>query len=389
VAAPAAKPLHTASLRFWYCHGREAAPILATGTWHIDVANSVVGANEVLIGHLIAFARSTMPKLDSPGCLPRPFSCQVLAAAPHLQADDMQGQVWGDNAVHVTTLHPLFAARVEGLDLRQPLTAEQARWVEALMDEYAVLVFPGQNLTDEQQIAFGENFGPLEGETATVDVHRRRLAHARMNDISNLDENGALLAADDRRRFFALGNRLWHSDSSFKRVPAKYSALHGRVVPAQGADTEFADMRAAWDALPPEMQAMTRDLICDHSLIYSRALLGFEDYTAEERVKFAPVPQRLVRRHPGSGRQMIYLSAHIGQIQGWPRPEAMMLIRDLMEHATQRQFVYRHKWAQHDLVLWDNRCTMHRGTRFDDKAEVRDMRRVTLSDRASSLEQAV
>jgi alpha-ketoglutarate-dependent 2,4-dichlorophenoxyacetate dioxygenase len=303
--------------------------------------------------------------------------------------DDTQGQVWGDNAVHATALHPLFAARVEGLDLRQPLTAEQARWVEARMDEYAVLVFPGQNLTDEQQIAFGENFGPLEGETATVDVHRRRLAHARMNDISNLDENGALLAADDRRRFFALGNRLWHSDSSFKRVPAKYSALHGRVVPAQGADTEFADMRAAWDALPSEMQAMTRDLICDHSLIYSRALLGFEDYTAEERVKFAPVPQRLVRRHPGSGRQTIYLSAHIGQIQGWPRPEAMMLIRDLMEHATQRQFVYRHKWAQHDLVLWDNRCTMHRGTRFDDKAEVRDMRRVTLSDRASSLEQAV
>ncbi len=290
--------------------------------------------------------------------------------------------------MHATPLHPLFAARIEGLELRQPLSPAQARWVEDRMDEFAVLVFPGQDLTDEQQMAFGENFGPMEAETASVDVHKRRLGHARMNDISNLDENGAVLAADDRRRFFSLGNRLWHSDSSFKRVPAKYSALHGRVVPAMGADTEFADMRAAWDALPDDLRRMARDLICEHSLIYSRALLGFEDYTPEERVKFAPVPQRLVRRHPGSGRETIYLSSHIGQIQGWPRPEAMMLIRDLMEHATQRQFVYRHPWKQYDLVMWDNRCTMHRGTRFDDKTEVRDMRRVTLSDSCSSLEQA-
>lgn len=290
--------------------------------------------------------------------------------------------------MHATPLHPLFAARIEGLDLRQPLNPAQARWVEERMDEFAVLVFPGQDLSDEQQIAFGENFGPMEAETASVDVHKRRLGHARMNDISNLDENGALLAADDRRRFFALGNRLWHSDSSFKRVPAKYSGLHGRVVPGQGGNTEFADMRAAWDALPENLRGMARGLICEHSLIYSRALLGFEDYTPEERVKFAPVPQRLVRRHPGSGRECIYLSSHIGQIQGWPRPEAMMLIRDLMEFATQRQFVYSHKWAQNDLVMWDNRATMHRGTRFDDKAEVRDMRRVTISDSCSSLEQA-
>lgn len=290
--------------------------------------------------------------------------------------------------MHATPLHPLFAARIEGLDLRQPLTPAQARWVEERMDEFAVLVFPGQDLTDEQQIAFGENFGPMEAETASVDVHKRRLGHARMNDISNLDENGALLAADDRRRFFALGNRLWHSDSSFKRVPAKFSGLHGRVVPDQGGNTEFADMRAAWDALPETLKATARGLICEHSLIFSRAQLGFEDYTPQERLKFAPVPQRLVRRHAGSGRETIYLSAHIGQIQGWPRPEAMMLIRDLMEFATQRQFVYSHKWAKNDLVMWDNRATMHRGTRFDDKAQVRDMRRVTISDSGSSLEQA-
>lgn len=290
--------------------------------------------------------------------------------------------------MRVTPLHPLLAGRVEGLDLRRPLGAEALHWIEAEMDRHGVLVFPGQDLTDEQQIAFGLNFGPLEAETATVDVHKRRIAHAQMNDISNLDEKGQLLAADDRRRMFSLGNRLWHSDSSFKRVPAKYSMLHARVVPPEGGDTEFADMRAAWDALPVVQKAKVHDLIADHSLIYSRGQLGFEDYTAEERAKFAPVPQRLVRRHPGSGRETIYLSSHIGQIHGWPRPEAMMLIRDLMEHATQRQFVYRHAWTRLDLVVWDNRCTMHRGMAYEDRTHPRDLRRVTLSDTCSSLEQA-
>lgn len=290
--------------------------------------------------------------------------------------------------VLVTPLHPLFAARVEGIDLRQPLSAEAAGWIEAQMDRYAVLVFPGQDLTDDQQIAFGENFGPLENESATVDNHKRRLGHAQMNDISNLDEKGRLLAANDRRRMFALGNRLWHSDSSFKPTPAKYSMLHGRVVPPAGGNTEFADMRAAWDALPAARQAALRGLVTEHSLLYSRAALGFDDYTPEERAKWAPVPQRLVRRHPGSGRETIYLSSHIGQIQGWPRPEAMMLIRDLVEHATQRQFVYSHAWSRHDLVVWDNRCTMHRGTAYDDKTFPRDMRRVTLQDSAPTLEQA-
>ena len=218
-------------------------------------------------------------------------------------------------------------------------------------------------------------------------MHKRRLANHRLNDISNLDETGKLLAADDRRRMFALGNRLWHSDSSFKRVPAKYSMLHARAVPPSGGNTEFADMRAAWDALPEDRRAALRGLVTEHSLIYSRGQLGFEDYTPEERAKFAPVPQRLVRRHAGSGRETIYLSSHIGQIQGWPRPEAMMLIRDLVEHATQRGFVYSHAWSPHDLVVWDNRCTMHRGTAYDDRRHPRDMRRVTLSDSAPTLEQ--
>jgi alpha-ketoglutarate-dependent 2,4-dichlorophenoxyacetate dioxygenase len=244
-----------------------------------------------------------------------------------------------------TPLTPVFGARVEGADLRKPLTPEQAREVEDAMDKYAVLVFPAQDITDEQQAAFGENFGPIEGTRATVDVHKQRLANSSINDISNLDEKGEILAADDRRRFFSLGNRLWHSDSSFKATPAKYSMLHARSIPPEGGETEFADMRAAWDALPDKTKAEIRNYVCDHSLIYSRALLGFDDYKEEEKKMWAPVPQRLVRRHQGSGRTSIYLSAHIGRIHGLPKPEAMMLIRDLMEFATQPRFVYSHSWS--------------------------------------------
>ncbi|MBX5453655.1 MAG: TauD/TfdA family dioxygenase, partial [Acidobacteriia bacterium] len=207
-------------------------------------------------------------------------------------------------------------------------------------------------------------------------------------DISNLDVDGSILGAEDRRRLFNLGNRLWHSDSSFKKTPAMYSILHARVVPPEGGETEFADMRAAWDALDEKTKAEIRDLVCEHSLLYSRGQLGFTDFTDEERRQFAPVPQRLVRRHPGSGRLSLYLSSHIGAIRGWPVPEALALIRDLTEHATQREFVYRHVWARHDLVMWDNRCTMHRARPFDDKTYQRDLRRVTLQDIAPTLEQA-
>jgi alpha-ketoglutarate-dependent 2,4-dichlorophenoxyacetate dioxygenase len=188
---------------------------------------------------------------------------------------------------------------------------------------------------------------------------------------------------------FNLGNQLWHSDSSFKATPAQYSMLHARAIPPEGGETEFADTRAAWDALPPAMQARLMPLVCDHSLIYSRALMGFEAFTEAERAAFAPVPQRLVRRHPGSGRLCLFLASHIGTIHGMPRPEAMMLIRDLTEHATQREFVYRHTWRVGDLVIWDNRCTLHRGRPYDDQRYTRDMRRVTLEDSAPTLQQPV
>jgi alpha-ketoglutarate-dependent 2,4-dichlorophenoxyacetate dioxygenase len=292
-------------------------------------------------------------------------------------------------ALTITPLHDRFAGRAEGLDLRKPLAPAQIAEIEAAMDRYAVLVFPGQRFEDDEQLAFGRQFGTVEGTPTLVDQERRRLASAQINDISNLGADGQILAADDRRRMYNLGNLLWHSDSSFKPTPAKYSMLNARVIPPEGGETEFVDTRVAWDLLPEPMKEMVRDLVTEHSLIFSRAQLGFDAFSAEEAARCEPVPQRLVRRHPGSDRLALYLSAHIGRIIGWPTPEAMALIRELTEFATQRELVYQHVWTQHDLVIWDNRCTMHRGRRYEDKTYPRDLRRVTLEDIAPTLEQPV
>jgi alpha-ketoglutarate-dependent 2,4-dichlorophenoxyacetate dioxygenase len=290
------------------------------------------------------------------------------------------------NTLTARALHPVFAAEIRGLDLRKPLTTDIAAAIEKAVDQYAVVVFRDQQIDGDQQIAFAENFGTIEPTRTMVGVEKDRLKPG-LNDISNLSADGSILAKDAKRRIFNLGNRLWHSDSSFKKVPAKYSMLYGKAIPPVGGQTEFADMRAAWDALPEETQQQISDLICEHSLLFSRALLGFTDFTEEERATYAPVQQRLVRRHAGSGRRSIFLSAHIGGIVGWQVPEALALIRDVTEHATQREFVYTHQWRVNDLVLWDNRCTMHRGRAYDDQRYPRDMRRVTLEDSASTVDQ--
>lgn len=279
-----------------------------------------------------------------------------------------------------------FVAEVTGIDIAAGVPGAVAAQIETAMDRYAVLVFPGQDLTDEQQYAYSQHFGPME--TATGDIARvedRRLSMD-INDISNLDRNGEVLTRDDRRRLFGLGNMLWHSDSSFKPTPAKYSLLSARVIPGEGGNTEFADMRAAWDDLDPETQAQCMGLVTEHSQLYSRGSLGFVDFTDDERAKWAPVPQRLVRRHPGSGRLCLYLASHAGAIQGWPVPEARMFLKDLTEHATQRDYVYAHRWRQHDLVMWDNRAVMHRARRYD-HTQRRDMHRTTVADSAPTLEQ--
>ncbi|HWL48121.1 MAG TPA: TauD/TfdA family dioxygenase [Sphingomonadaceae bacterium] len=293
----------------------------------------------------------------------------------------------GVGELSITPVTQEFAARVEGIDLSKPLSANTVSAIVTAMDRFAVLVFPGQTFDDEQQLQFGGNFGEIEDTPTLVDQSRRRIATAKINDISNIGVDGKILAANDRRRMFNLGNLLWHSDSSFKPIPALYSMLHARVIPPEGGDTEFADMRAAWDALPQHLKDEVYDLVTEHSLIFSRAQLGFEAFDDIERERCRPVPQRLVRRHEGSGRLSLYLSAHIGEIQTWERPEALALIRELNEFATQREFVYPHKWSVGDLVMWDNRCTMHRGRRYADKTYPRDMRRVTVMDSAPTLDQ--
>ena len=283
--------------------------------------------------------------------------------------------------------HPDFFGEASGIDLSQPIARDAVAAIEAGMDRFAALVFHDQPIDDEQQLAFTRSLGPLEMATGDFEQKNRRLSMA-VNDISNVDNDNKVRARDDRTRLFSLGNMLWHSDSSFKATPAKYSLLSARVIPSSpGGNTEFADMRAAWDALDAETRALVQDLVCEHSQLYSRGVLGFTDFTDEERQRFAPVLQRLVRRHPVTGRRSLYLSSHAGAIVGWPVPEARALLRDLVEHATQRQFVHAHRWRQFDLVMWDNRVMMHRGRRYNTE-EVRDLHRTTVADSAPTLEQA-
>lgn len=273
---------------------------------------------------------------------------------------------------------PTFGALVEGVDIAAGVSPEVAAEIEDAIDVYGVLVFRDQVIDDDRQYAFSQHFGEMETATGDIIAPEQRRLPMTVNDISNLDRHGNVVARDDRSRLFGLGNMLWHSDSSFKRVPSKFSLLSARVIPGEGGNTEFADMRAAWDALDPALQAECRDLICEHSQIHSRGKLGFVDFTDEERAKWAPVLQRLVRKHPRTGRLSLYLASHAGAIVGWPVPEARMFLMDLTEHATQRQFVYAHEWKQWDLVMWDNRVTMHRARRYD-HTKARDMHRTTVA----------
>ena len=281
-----------------------------------------------------------------------------------------------------------FAGQVDGLDVRKPLSDKDRQSIENAMDVFGVLVFPNQVIDDEQQFAFSANFGKMEKATGDINAHAERRLSMDINDISNLNKDGQVLDRYDRNRLFGLGNMLWHSDSSFKATPAKYSLLSARLLPDSGGNTEFADMRAAWDTLPLKMQQECEGLVCEHSQIYSRGKLGFTDFTDEEQQKWQPVLQRLVRKHPSSQRRSVYLSSHIGTIVDWPVPEARLFIQDLEEHATQPQFVYAHQWRQWDLLMWDNRVLMHRARRYD-HSQRRDLHRTTVEDDAPTLQQSI
>jgi len=291
-------------------------------------------------------------------------------------------------SVTIRQVHPVFVGEVSGADLTRPLSRDDVAALEAGMDRYAVLVYRDQQVTDEQQMAFSLNFGALEdarGGNITKPEDRR--LQVGMNDVSNLGKDGQPMARDSRQRAFNLGNMLWHSDSSFRPIPAKYSILSARVINPAGGNTEYADMRAAYDALDAATKAELEDLVCEHSLMYSRGSLGMLDYSDEERAMFKPVRQRLVRTHPVTKRKSLYLSSHAGAILGMPMAEARILLRDLNEHATQPKFVYAHTWRLGDMVMWDNRQVMHRVRRYDDN-QPRDMRRTTVAGDRPTVAQA-
>ena len=290
--------------------------------------------------------------------------------------------------VAIRQVGPCFAGEVDGIDMRRPLTPDEVAAIHAGMDRYAVLVFRNQDIDDAQQLAFTRSLGPIEQAIGTslraANEYRLPTTFA---VVSNLDKDNTPLGREGRRRLVAVGNRLWHSDSSFKATPAKYSLLHAISLPSKGGDTQFADMRAAYDALDEETKELVEGMVCEHSQMYSRQQIGFLDFTDEERARFAPVRQCMVRVHPVTGRKSLYLSSHAGSIVGWPVPEARGFLRDLIEHATQREFVYTHKWRLGDLVMWDNRQTMHRARPFP-AHEPRDMRRTTLAGDGPTAEQA-
>jgi alpha-ketoglutarate-dependent 2,4-dichlorophenoxyacetate dioxygenase len=293
--------------------------------------------------------------------------------------------------IETRELHAGLAAEASFLDLSAPLRSDTVAAIQAAIDAFPVLVFRDQLLTDAQLRDFAARFGPLEVGRSAARPGPRRLAIPQIGDISNLDEDNRVRTLTDRRRLDSLGNRLWHTDASYMPVPVVLGLLHAVTLPPPdpfgNGETEFADMRAAYDALAPATQAAIDPLVAEHDVFWSRAQIGFTEFPAGEREQYPPSPQSLVRRHPVTGRKSLYLSAHASHICGWPVADGRLLLFDLNTHATQRPFVYSHTWRVGDLVIWDNRWTMHRG-RPHDESQPRDLRRATTLDTGSTMTKA-
>lgn len=277
-------------------------------------------------------------------------------------------------------LHPCFVAEVSPVELKVVRDEATLAQIRGGMDEFAVLVFRDQIWSDAEHLDFAQRLdGRLHTKLGISALQKNRFGNEALGDISNLDESGEIMKSDNRRRMYGLGNRLWHTDASFQDPPGRYSMLSAKVVPPVDADTEFADMRAAYDALPEGEKARLEGLRVHHSIAYSRQTLGFEfSENEQEALKGAVHP--LVRTIPRSGRRSLYLASHASRVIDWPVPEGRLLLRELIEHATQPRFVYRHQWRVGDLVIWDNRATMHRARPFDDARYRRELRRVTTLD---------
>jgi alpha-ketoglutarate-dependent 2,4-dichlorophenoxyacetate dioxygenase len=290
-------------------------------------------------------------------------------------------------ALAIYPVTPSFVAEIGDIDLSAELDPTELVAIKEAFAKYAVLIFPDQHLSQDEHLEFARKFGPLD---TTIGAYRKEAPlrlPKQLTDVSNLDPDNEIWGRQSRRRLFQLGARLWHTDNSFKRVPARASLLYARSIPPVGGHTEFADERAAYDALPAEMKRRLATLVAEHSILNSRARLGFTDFSEEERRAMPSVPQALVRSIPETGRKSLYLASHAGRIFGMSNEESRVLIDGLIAHATQRQFVYTHRWRMHDLVMWDDRCTMHHGTEFDDLRWKRDLQRATVCDIANSCEQ--
>jgi alpha-ketoglutarate-dependent 2,4-dichlorophenoxyacetate dioxygenase len=289
-------------------------------------------------------------------------------------------------SITVSPVTPSFAAEIGDVDLTRLCDAD-FRDIQDAFWKYAVLIFPSQQLTPEQHLAFAQKWGPVE-QSRTLDPNATPMRYTgAFADISNLSVDGKIWGETSRQRMYKLGNKLWHTDSSFKRCPSLCSLLYSRTIAPIGGHTEFADQRAAYDALPEAMKARLQGLVAEHWIVHSRRRTGFDEFNEEERKRLPPVPQVLVRTLPQNGRKSLYVASHAGRVFGMPDDEGRALIDELVAHVTQRQFVYTHRWRPNELVMWDNRCTMHRGTDYDDLRHVRDMARVTISDVANSCEQ--
>ncbi|CAN1572077.1 TauD Probable taurine catabolism dioxygenase [Burkholderiaceae bacterium] len=282
-------------------------------------------------------------------------------------------------SLHLKPLHKIFAAQASGIDLTQPLSDTDLKAINAAMNEHAVLVFRGQPLTAQQQLNFSKSFGPLDIGLKRVFKRPERLEDERLIDISNVDAQGQVAKRDSPKNLSNFANQLWHSDSSFMNPRAAYSMLHCVIKPSWGGNTEFADLRHAYDTLDERTREEIKDLKAEHFALHTRILLGDNAYTDDQKKEIPPAVWPLADTHPGSGRKLLYVGVHAHQITGWPTAESRMYLQDLLEHATQRENVYVHEWEPGDLVIWDNRSTLHRGRRFD-IAERRELRRTTIND---------
>ncbi|MES2564578.1 MAG: TauD/TfdA family dioxygenase [Pseudomonadota bacterium] len=290
-------------------------------------------------------------------------------------------------SITVYPVTPTFAAEIGDVNLTQPLSDSDFDAIKAAFWKFGVLIFPGQQLTQAQHLAFSAKFGPVEKERTLDPKATPSRFSGEFADISNLNAEGRIWGETSRQRMYKAGNKLWHTDSSFKRLPSLCSLLYSRTIAPIGGHTEFADQRAAYDALPESTKAKLHGLVVEHWIVHSRRRSGFTEFNEEEMQRLPPVPQVMVRTIPENSRKSLYVASHAGRIYGMPDDEGRALIDELIAHTTQRQFVYTHRWRPHELVMWDNRCTMHRGTDFDDLRWVRDMSRVTISDIANSCEQ--